>query len=48
MVCKWKVREGKEGKIKSDSNYVLNERTTEETAIIRDHRHLIIGTGSWE
>lgn len=30
-VAEWKVGEGGEGKIKSDANYVQNERKTEET-----------------
>lgn len=42
-----KVSEGVERK-KSDANYVQNERKTEETARMREQRHLIIESGSWE
>lgn len=48
LVGKWKASEGGEGKIKSDANYVQNERKTEETAKMGEQRHLIIETGSWE
>lgn len=48
-MSEWKVSEGEEGKIKSDANYVQNERKTEETTRIREHRLLtrdrVMGAG---
>lgn len=46
LVDTWKRSEGKEGKIKSEANYIHNGRKTRETSRMLEQRRVIIETGS--